>query len=108
MPTESPAPTQLPERIAKLEIDVRRMKRFAMGAALIIGMALGWGLRARKDVSARQIALVDREGAARLTLEAGEGEAGGIEIILLEGTTVKGRGTLRAKGGKLEIESKGP
>jgi hypothetical protein len=104
MPTESPPP--LPHRIAQLETEVRRMKRFAMGAALIIGVALGWGLRARRDVSARQIALVDRAGATRLTIEAGE--AGEVEIMMLEGTTVKGRGTLRAKDGKLEIESKGP
>jgi hypothetical protein len=106
MPTETPSPTPLPERIKLLETEVRRMKRFAMGAALIIGVALGWGLRARRDVSARQIALVDREGATRLTLEAGE--TGGVEVILIEGTTEKGRGTLRAKDGKLEIEAKGP
>ncbi len=96
----------LQARVAQLETEIRRIKRIAMGAALVVGVLLGAGLPGRGGpVSTRRITLLDLEGKPRVTL--GTNPSDEIELLIHDATSVRYTGKVDVtKDGQLELRSK--
>lgn len=100
MPTPNESPNPLVARVAQMETEVRRIKRFGMGAALILGMVLGSLWKGKRDIRSGDLALVDESGRVQLRATA---MAEGVEISLEGGTAGPAKAFLRIKDGKIEV-----